>query len=251
MSSSGDSGDPSSSSTNPASQLRMLRARQAAMEAAGWDRDSDESSDEEQQERQQTNLAHAQSHNLVDSLLPSPSTTSPPRPIFSLPDVPSSRSRTSLHRPGMTVTVCDIKNRTCWICSDGDEGDARPDTVRRWVHPCKCSLIAHESCLLTWIRSRRASGTPDPNRVITCPQCSYPYTIVETKPAVLKLFEAGDGVLRSLVPIGGAAVLGGGILIAATAYGCTAIRLWMGEPATRRLLGGKWPWHVSHHASDQ
>lgn len=230
----------SSASSAPSAQLRAIRARQAAAEAAlaAWDESDDSSNDAD--EATQVRLAHAQAHNPVDSLLPSPP-RSPPRAIASLANVINSRPS----RAGRTVTVKDVRNRNCWICSDGDESETQTGNARRWVHPCNCSLIAHESCLLTWIRTRRASGTPDPNRSITCPQCSHPYTIVERKPVALKLFELGDGVLRAVVPIAGASVVGGGILVAATAYGCTAIRLWMGEQAARRTLGGRWPWHVS------
>lgn len=240
----------SSSSGNLSSQLQSIRARHAAGEAA-WrstEPQSDDSSDEESFSRRQLNLAHAQSHRPADDLLPSPS-SSPTRKDKGLAE--SSRaSKAKSHRPGKTVTVKDIRNRSCWICSDGDEGDANPDNPsKRWVHPCKCSLIAHETCLLTWIRSKRASGSPDPNRIITCPQCSHPYTIYESKPVSLQVFELGDGVLRNVVPLAGAGVIGGGILIAATAYGCSAIRLWMGEKAARRTLGGKWPWHVSSYTT--
>jgi hypothetical protein len=228
-------GEPSASSST-AAQLQYVRSRHAAAaEAARLDEiDTDESSDEDEQEQLNTS-------QLAQQLLPSPS-RSPSCPYASLPNLPKT---TQQHRPGKTVTVRDIKNRSCWICSDGDEGDPKQDGLRRWVHPCKCSLIAHESCLLTWIRSKRATGTPDPKRIITCPQCSHPYTIIERKPISLQFFEAGDGVLRSVIPVGGAAILGGGVLVAATAYGCAAIRLWMGERAAKRLLGGKWPWHVS------
>jgi hypothetical protein len=217
-------------------QLQYIRARHAYAEARlNSGRESDDSSDDNQTPQERVSTSH-----LVNQLLPSPP-TSPQRSAASLPE----QSKAQRHRPGKIVTVRDIKNRTCWICSDGDEGDTKLEGTRRWVHPCKCSLIAHESCLLTWIRSRRASGTPDPNRQITCPQCSHVYRIVEHKPVTLQVFEAGDGVLRSIIPVGGAAIVGGGVLVAATAYGCTAIRLWMGERAARRLLGGNWPWHVS------
>lgn len=236
---------PSASSSTSA-QLQYVRARHAAAaEAARMiSRDSDESSDDDQ--GQSIQKEKRDTSQLAEQLLPSPS-RSPPRANASLANVPKSQQQQQQqqHRPGKTVTVRDIKNRSCWICSDGDEGDPKQDGTKRWVHPCKCSLIAHESCLLTWIRSKRATGTPDPKRIITCPQCSHPYTIIERKPISLQFFEAGDGVLRSVIPIGGAAILGGGVLVAATAYGCTAIRLWMGERAAKRLLGGKWPWHVS------
>lgn len=200
--------------------------------------DGESSSDEEHTPRDylddreyQLRLAHSMAHNPVDSLLPSP-----PRSPYRTPGSPK-RTR--------VVTVDDVENRTCWICSDGDSDDDENAQRRTWVHPCKCSLVAHEDCLLAWIRSRRQGGSsPDPNRTITCPQCSYPYQIMEKKPFLLRLFEAGDKVLRNLIPLASLGVVGGGALVAATAYGCVAIRVWMGKQAAARTLGGRWPWHV-------
>lgn len=36
---------------------------------------------------------------------------------------------------------------------------------------------------------------------------------------------------------------GSGIAVAATAYGCLAIRLFVGSAAAQRMLAGPWPWH--------
>lgn len=74
----------------------------------------------------------------------------------------------SSHKP--VVTAADIKNKTCWICSE-DETDSAPSTPpphvqtllggqyfsslgsernnkamdrRRFVHACACTLVAHE-----------------------------------------------------------------------------------------------------------
>lgn len=37
--------------------------------------------------------------------------------------------------------------------------------------------------------------------------------------------------------------LGTAILVASTAYGCVAIRLFLGPAAARRTLASPWPWH--------
>jgi hypothetical protein len=43
----------------------------------------------------------------------------------------------------------------CWICF-GDSSDSQG----KWVKPCKCSLEAHQSCLLDWIaENQKASPT--------------------------------------------------------------------------------------------
>lgn len=43
----------------------------------------------------------------------------------------------------------------CWICF-GDSSDSQG----QWVKPCKCSLEAHQTCLLDWIaENQKASPT--------------------------------------------------------------------------------------------
>lgn len=74
----------------------------------------------------------------------------------------------------------------------------------RFVHPCNCTLIAHESCLLTWIASQQQSkGERDPGALLSdiccyagsqteipipppvlCPQCKAEFLIDEVGPAV-------------------------------------------------------------------
>lgn len=55
-------------------------------------------------------------------------------------------------RPRQPVTVEEPR---CWICF-GDSSDSQG----KWVKPCKCSLEAHQSCLLDWIaENQKASPT--------------------------------------------------------------------------------------------
>ncbi|PWN35547.1 uncharacterized protein FA14DRAFT_145446 [Meira miltonrushii] len=183
-------------------------------------------------------------HNPADALLPSPPRSPPravPNPYAGFSQSSQNASSSSRKQWFRVATVNDVKNRNCWICSDGDADEAElGGPPKKWVHPCKCSLMAHEECLLTWIRTRR---TRDPKKPIQCPQCSEIYGIIEQKPGLLRLFESGNKFLRDALPIATAGVAGGGILVAATAYGCAAIRLWIGKDAAGRVLGGKWPWH--------
>lgn len=48
----------------------------------------------------------------------------------------------------------DEDSKRCWICFGEDE-----DTEGKWVKPCKCSLVSHEKCLLTWIEETQR-GSP-------------------------------------------------------------------------------------------
>lgn len=91
------------------------------------------------------------------------------------------------------VTVTNLKNRTCWICCQGDEEDQVEGIEPTWIHPCSCSLIAHETCLIEWAQ-KSGPRTDD----IACPQCQDTYDLVAWKPALLQLGEAFDDMELSL-----------------------------------------------------
>lgn len=69
------------------------------------------------------------------------------------PNQSSSRPRPS--EPSRQQTSLEPKK--CWICYDDDESEIpgwnihhtssthQPQTRRKWVKPCRCSLVAHES----------------------------------------------------------------------------------------------------------
>lgn len=109
------------------------------------------------------------------------------------------------------------------------------------MHPCNCTLVAHESCLLRWIdQSKRNHPLQD---TVTCPQCKAPYVLINNKTPLLKVLEFFDKLLTRIEPIGAISVIGGSLLVAFTAYGCVAIRMVLGKDAARRALASPWPWH--------
>lgn len=55
-----------------------------------------------------------------------------------------------------------------------------------WVHPCQCTLVAHESCLLNWVRSAQQDAARARN-ALKCPQCGAIYKIESDNPFVLRL----------------------------------------------------------------
>ncbi|GAC98681.1 hypothetical protein PHSY_006275 [Pseudozyma hubeiensis SY62] len=153
------------------------------------------------------------------------------------------------------VTVRDLRSKSCWICSEDDEdpmpsqgqglsgeAPATPSTrPKRFVHPCNCTLVAHESCLLRWIDQSKRNH-PLQNQV-TCPQCKAPYILINNKTTLLKIFEFFDKLVTRIEPIGAFSILGGSVLVACTAYGSVAIRMVLGKDAARRALASPWPWH--------
>ena len=153
------------------------------------------------------------------------------------------------------VTVRDLRTKSCWICSDEDEdpllteaqgsssrsASPTPSRRKRFVHPCNCTLVAHESCLLRWIdQSKRDHPLQDH---VTCPQCKAPYILINSKTPLLKILDFFDRLVSRVEPFAFTALLGGSVLVACTTYGCVAIRLFLGKDAARRALASPWPWH--------
>jgi hypothetical protein len=110
---------------------------------------------------------------------------------------------------------------------------------RKWIHPCKCTLIAHESCLLTWIQSAEASTSRSRNAK-KCPQCGTHYEIISDlgglKGLVLRMLDAGNSGLawtgRVLTIAGFAGASAGAVAITIwvlTRYGAWAVRKFFGD----------------------
>jgi hypothetical protein len=77
--------------------------------------------------------------------------------------------------------------KTCFICyGDSNEEDSSAlssgsvlggstSAPRKWIHPCKCSLVAHEDCLLHWVQISKPTASR--STPASCPQCNTPYTM--------------------------------------------------------------------------
>ncbi|KAL7411675.1 hypothetical protein BDY24DRAFT_395685 [Mrakia frigida] len=131
-------------------------------------------------------------------------------------------------------------NQSCWVCLE-DEADV--DSVgKAWAHPCHCSLVAHEKCLLVWIASQeQAQLKPGP---ISCPQCKEPYTIYEESSLPLEIFNMGDEIIGR----GCAALILTGIassfIFTSGVLGYSSLRCYLGKRATTLVLGNSvrsWP----------
>ncbi|KAL1662542.1 hypothetical protein GGF50DRAFT_128652 [Schizophyllum commune] len=90
-------------------------------------------------------------------------------------------------------TVNDLRVKLCFICREEEIYDQPEDPPRAWCHPCKCTLVAHESCLLQWIQSadRKQNAT-------SCRQCGEPYRIISDNPPLLKVLSAGNTAFQLL-----------------------------------------------------
>lgn len=73
----------------------------------------------------------------------------------SIVSIAESSDSSTILAPRQPPRVLVQEEPRCWICF-GDSSDSQG----KWVKPCKCSLEAHQSCLLDWIaENQKASPT--------------------------------------------------------------------------------------------
>ncbi|KAH7103633.1 hypothetical protein BKA62DRAFT_654726 [Auriculariales sp. MPI-PUGE-AT-0066] len=129
-------------------------------------------------------------------------------------------------------TVHDLAVRYCFICTEEDTSRARP--AIGWVHPCKCTLVAHERCLLSWI------DTAPPNARearMKCSSCGTPYHISRKSFRSLGIFRRFD---QAVARVGGTwfifslAGVGLGIFSA-----CASFAFSHGYMTARLMLGNR------------
>ncbi|TEB33797.1 hypothetical protein FA13DRAFT_1685867 [Coprinellus micaceus] len=149
-------------------------------------------------------------------------------------------------------TIDDLRVKLCYICREEElHGAPLENPPRRWTHPCKCTLVAHEQCLLKWIQSAQASQGRAPN-ALKCPQCGVNYELESNNPPVLRLMEVGNKMIQkagSLFIVFGAAtvagVIGTSVYVVMTGYGAWAVQKFIGKEMFDLLLGddpSNWPW---------
>ncbi|CEH12920.1 Uncharacterized conserved protein [Ceraceosorus bombacis] len=268
-SSSGPSGPPSNqhwpatSSDDAASQLAAYRQRHGsrALQSDQMDEDEDENqvaaellTDNADWQRmepvQQTSERLGDENALIRDLLHSPSEEAPAQqqarvdPVGTAADERQAGA-TRAAAPAIAlgnVTVKDLKNRNCWICAEGDAEDldtsnGRTQRIRKWLHPCQCSLVAHEVCLRRWIRHADRQG-----KELKCPQCAQPYKLDVHKSFLLRAGEFLEFASALGLPAVSIGVGLSAIVLGLTAYGCAATRSFVGRDGYAKLLGGKWPW---------
>ncbi|KAI6002259.1 hypothetical protein F5J12DRAFT_842004 [Pisolithus orientalis] len=149
-------------------------------------------------------------------------------------------------------TIDDLRVKLCYICREEERYDAPENPPRAWTHPCRCTLVAHESCLLQWIQSSQQTRSRAPN-ALKCPQCSSPYVLESNNPIILRLLDAankGLSAIGKIVTVASFTVvvvsIGTGMYILCTTYGAYALREFLGPEMFDILLSddpARWPWH--------
>jgi hypothetical protein len=89
-------------------------------------------------------------------------------------------------------TINDLRIKLCYICRE-EEAYGDPH-VKRWVHPCSCTLIAHETCLLQWIKTAQESRGRSSN-ALKCPQCGAQYVLESHNPFILQVLNGANNAL--------------------------------------------------------
>ncbi|KAI8876644.1 hypothetical protein K501DRAFT_261820 [Backusella circina FSU 941] len=128
------------------------------------------------------------------------------------------------------------EERRCWICF-GDISDSQG----KWVKPCKCSLEAHQKCLLEWIAEKQKGSLL---KKVQCPQCSTTYHIVQNNNIRIMLLNFIDTLVRTGTPYVTAIGLGCTCLISCSTYGAFTVMTLFGQREGERLIGNPslWTW---------
>ena len=83
--------------------------------------------------------------------------------------------------------------RHCFICSEEDTSRAQP--AIGWVHPCRCTLVAHEACLFRWIDS----APPGQRETrLKCSSCGSAYYIARIPSRTLGIIRRVDRLVARL-----------------------------------------------------
>ncbi|KAI0092285.1 hypothetical protein BDY19DRAFT_991005 [Irpex rosettiformis] len=150
-------------------------------------------------------------------------------------------------------TVNDLRVKMCYICREEERYDEHPQSPVVWVHPCNCTLVAHEKCLLNWIQSSLEEPSRK-NKALKCPQCGATYVLESDNPALLKILNnlnasvtlAGKVVFACGIA-GGVAACASGLYFVLTSYGAYAVQQFLGKEMYDVLLSddiSRWPWHA-------
>ena len=111
-----------------------------------------------------------------------------------------------LHEP----TVDDLRVKLCYICREEERHDSAllscsclfstkrilgpPQPPPVWTHPCKCTLVAHETCLHHWIKTQQRDFGRSRGE-LKCPQCGELYEFEGFNPLILRIFNTVNRTL--------------------------------------------------------
>lgn len=92
-------------------------------------------------------------------------------------------------------------SRRCWVCYSTEAEDLaspQPHALGEWKSPCRCSLVAHEKCLLNWIAAEYAKGG---KAKIECPQCKHKIKFKQERSVALEVIDGAVRMANATVPL--------------------------------------------------
>lgn len=95
--------------------------------------------------------------------------------------------------------IHEEEEKRCWICYTSDAEEEAPKSD--WKSPCRCTLIAHESCLLEWIADLQRSENNNSGGKISCPQCKTQIRLKQKRSMVLEVVEGAGRAVGKAVPV--------------------------------------------------
>jgi len=134
--------------------------------------------------------SHLNSHTIAAAAIESDSETS----LIHL------TPRQNLNATSSTSHVED-DSRRCWVCYSTEAEDiasGQPTLLGEWKSPCRCSLVAHEKCLLNWIAAEYAKGG---KAKIECPQCKHRIRFRQERSVALEVIDRAVRVANATVPL--------------------------------------------------
>jgi hypothetical protein len=130
-----------------------------------------------------------------------PTSASPPA-AATQSDIPSTSliqlSPRVSRSPARSLKEEEEEEKRCWICYTSEAEEEAPKSD--WKSPCKCTLVAHESCLLEWIADLQRPENNSGGR-IACPQCKTQIRLRERRSIVLELVEGVSRIIGRAVPV--------------------------------------------------
>lgn len=139
-------------------------------------------------------------------------------------------------RPPPLTRQSTLGIKKCWICV-GDTTEDDPTNPPVWRSPCKCSLTAHEDCLLDWVAdlenpSNRRTSTDK----ILCPQCKSEIKIARPKNYAVDAVKSLDRAFGRLVLPGLGTSILGTIFAGCWIHGFQSVYVVFGRPDAERLF---------------
>lgn len=101
--------------------------------------------------------------------------------------------------PVQKEIIHEEEEKRCWICYTSDTEDEAPKS--EWKSPCRCTLIAHESCLLEWIADLQRSESSNYGSKISCPQCKTQIRLKQKRSMVLEVVEGAGRAVGKAIPV--------------------------------------------------